>query len=335
MRAPVLASAVMALGVLAGAADRAPAFSLFPTEEETEKYRRAWNPLTHGPLLISPSDVQAKGKWMFWSFAYGELTSRRFGSQLSATGTGSPFSQDVITPGAVIFYGLTDHVSVGVSMAATSWNSDQLPGSQTGGKTNATGLDDIGLILKTRHIVQDPDSWRPSIGTYGRISLPASRWTGVHEIPGGFVPITPRPITRAGAFSITEGPIFRKNVEPFRINGMVMYTYNAPGSEGSRTVYPGDILDARVGIEYVASDKRGLGFIVDAVVQNGLPYRLDGHAINTDFKTFTLVGTAVAVEYRFTPDLVACMGALFTLAGRNSVDAIYPGVSMKYFWGDD
>jgi hypothetical protein len=333
-----VAATVLAVGMLAWPADRATAFDLFPTEEETEKYRRSWNPITHGPLLISPSDVQAKGKWMLWSFAYGEVTDRRFGSQFATTGTGTPFRQDVITPGGVIFYGLTDHVSVGVSAAVTSWNSDQLPGSQgnqTGGKVHATGLDDIGLILKTRHVVQDPDSWRPSIGTYGRISLPASRWTGAHEIPGGFVPITPRPVTRAGALSFTEGPIFRKNFEPFRLSGMVMYTYNTPGSEGGRTIYPGDILDARVGLEYVVSDKQGFGFIVDAVVQNGLPYRLDGHAINTDFKTFTLIGTALAVEYKFSPDLVASMGALFTLAGRNNVDAIYPGVSMKYFWGKD
>jgi hypothetical protein len=62
--------------------------------------------------------------------------------------------------------------------------------------------------------------------------------------------------------------------------------------------------------------------------------RLDGHAITTEFKTFTLIGLAMAVEYRFTPDLLASAGILFTVAGQNNVDAIYPGVSMKYFWGE-
>jgi len=296
----------------------AAAFDWFPTDEDMQRFRRSWNPQTHGPLLISPADVQAQGKWLFWSFAYGELTQRRFGEAFAATGTGAPFHQDVITPGAVVFYGLTDHVSLGISAAMTSWNSDRLPGGAGAGRVNGTGLDDIGLIVKTRHLVQDPEGWRPSVGTYGRISLPASRWTGAHEIPGGFVPITPRPITRAGALSFTEGVLLRKNLEPFRLSAMVTYTYNAPGSENGRTIYPGDILDARVGLEYVVREDRGFGIILDAVAQNGLPYRLDGHAINTDFTTFTLIGTAVAVEYRFTPDWMASMGALFTLAGRKT-----------------
>jgi hypothetical protein len=313
----------------------ASAFDWFPTDHEMQKFKQSWNPATHGPLLVSPADLQAHGRWLLWSFAYGELTTRRFGDSFAATGTGSRFYQDVITPGAVVFYGLTDHVSLGISAAMTSWSSDSLPAGSSSGRVNATGLDDIGLIVKTRHLVQDPDSWRPSVGTYGRISLPASRWTGTHEIPGGFVPITPRPITRAGALSFTEGALIRKNLEPFRLSSMVTYTYNAPGSENGRTVYPGDILDARVGLEYVASEKQGFGIIVDAVAQNGLPYRLDGHAINADVKTFSLIGTAVAVEYRFTPDWMASMGALFTLAGRNNVDAIYPGFSMKYYWGKE
>lgn len=328
-------SAALVWTLVFGPAGVGSAFDWFPTDQEMQKFHRSWNPLTHGPLLISPADLQAKGRWLLWSFAYGELTSRRFGNSLAATGTGAPFHQDVIAPGAVIFYGLTDHVSLGVSAALTSWDSDRLAGNRTAGRVNATGLDDIGLIVKTRHLVQDPDGWQPSVGTYGRISLPASRWTGAHEIPGGFVPITPRPITRAGALSFTEGPIVRKNLEPFRLNAMVMYTYSAPGSESGKTSYSGDILDARVGVEYVADGKRGFGFIVDWVVQNGLPYRLDGHAITTDIKTFTLIGTAVGVEYKFTPEWVASMGALFTLAGRNNVDAIYPGFSMKYFWGGE
>ncbi|HEV8540451.1 MAG TPA: hypothetical protein VGQ60_04740 [Nitrospiraceae bacterium] len=115
---------------------------------------------------------------------------------------------------------------------------------------------------------------------------------------------------------------------------MMLYTYGAPGQEGGKTTYPGDILDTRVGLEYVVDDKRGFGLILDGVYQQGLPYRLDGHAINTEFKTFALIGLAAAVEYKFTPDLLASAGVLFTLAGQNNVDAIYPGFSVKYFWGE-
>src|SRR6185295_164753 len=178
-------------------------------------------------------------------------------------------------------------------------------------------------------------TWRPSIASYSRISLPGSRWTGVQEIPGGLVPITPRPITRAGALSFTEGPVFRKNLEPFRLSGMALYTYNAPGSEGGKTVYPGDIVDIRLGLEYIANEKRGFGFILDWVYQQGLPFRLDGHDLSSEQKIFTLIGAAAAVEYRFTPNFLASCGILFTLAGQNNVDAIYPGISFKYFWSRD
>jgi len=327
---PVWHFAAVALFMLASPASTL-AFDWFPSDQEMQKFRHSWNPQTHGPLLVSPADLQSKGRWLLWSFAYGQITNGRFGSSLSPTGSGTSFHQDVIVPGAVLFYGLTDHVSVGISAAMISWDSDRLSGSGSG-RANATGLDDIGLIMKTRFVVQDPETWRPSIGTYSRISLPGSRWAGTHEIPGGFVPITPRPITRAGSLSFTEGPIIRKNLEPFRLSGMVMYTYSAPGSEGGKTTYPGDILDARVGIEYVVNAKRGFGLILDFVAQQGLPYRLDGHAINTEFKTFSLIGTAAAVEYKFTQDFVASAGVLFTIAGQNNVDAIYPGFSMKYFW---
>ena len=298
-----------------------------------QKFHRSWNPQTHGSMYIASADLQAQGQWGLWAFAYGKLTSHQFGSSLAATGTGAPFHQDAIALGTVIDYSLTDHVTLSVSAALTSWDSDRPSGNQSSGRENATGLDDIGLIMVTRHLVQDPDGWQPSVGTFSRISLPSSRWAGMPSIPGGFIPVTPRPSVRHGALAFTEGPTFRKNLEPFRLSGMVMYTYHAPGSEGDKTVYPGDFLDARVGLEYVAQDKQGFGLLVDGVVQAGLPYRLDGHAITTDHKDFVLIGTAVAVEYRFTPEWVGSIGALFPLAGQSTMDAIYPSFSIKYFWG--
>jgi hypothetical protein len=305
------------------------AWEWVPSEQDMQRFRNSWNPQTHGPLLVSPADTQRKGQWLLWSFAYGQVTSGRFGNSLATTGSSTPFHQDVLAPGAVLYYGLTDHVSVGVSAAMLSWDSDRLSGN---GRVHATGLDDIGLIVKARHLVQDPTTWRPSVATYSRISLPGSRWTGVHEIPGGFVPITPRPITRAGSLSLTEGPVFRKNLEPFRLSSMVLYTYNTPGSEGGRTVYTSDLVDARIGLEYVANEKRGFSLVLDGVLQQGLPFRLDGHTINTEQKSFTLLAAAAGVGYRFSPHLLASCGIMFTLAGQNNVDAVYPGLSLKYYW---
>ena len=71
------------------------------------------------------------------------------------------------------------------------------------------------LIVKYRPIVQDPHSWRPSIAFYSRLSLPTNRWFGTLEIPGGFTALSRVPSSRFEAVALTEGILFRKNLEPF------------------------------------------------------------------------------------------------------------------------
>jgi hypothetical protein len=106
--------AALVLVMLVGPSNSARTWEWFPTDQEMQKFRQSWNPQTHGPLLVSPADLQAKGRWLLWAFGYGQVTNGRFGSSLSPTGSGTPFHQDVIAPGAVLFYGLTDHISLGV-----------------------------------------------------------------------------------------------------------------------------------------------------------------------------------------------------------------------------
>ncbi|MGH7230574.1 MAG: hypothetical protein ACREJU_04355, partial [Nitrospiraceae bacterium] len=38
------------------------AFDWVPSDEEIRKYRRSWNPFSHGPVLLSAVDIQPKGQ---------------------------------------------------------------------------------------------------------------------------------------------------------------------------------------------------------------------------------------------------------------------------------
>jgi len=115
-----------------------------------------------------------------------------------------------------LYYGLTHHVIVGVGISAVYRHSST---PEADGRTSGSGIGTTNLIVKYRPIVQDPHAWRPSIAFYSRLSLPTNRWFGTPEIPGGFTPLSRVPPSRFEAVAVTEGILFRKNLEPFRITG--------------------------------------------------------------------------------------------------------------------
>ena len=71
-------------------------------------------------------------------------------------------------------------------------------------------------------------------------------------------------------------------------------------------------------------DKNGLTYAIEVLGINGLPFRLDGHPINTKPGSFGLVGVQSTIAYRFTDQIVGSASVLFTLAGQNDIAAIYP-----------
>jgi hypothetical protein len=67
-----------------------------------------------------------------------------------------------------------------------------------------------------------------------------------------------------------------------------------------------------------------------------LDYRLDGHDLNLKPTSFHLIGVEPSVQYNIFHDesggLVAAVGCLFSVAGQNDINAIYPNMSMYYYW---
>lgn len=224
-----------------------------------------------------------------------------------------------------------EHGPVRFSLLGNS--SDQFNRGKGGPWTIDTGLGDTQIYLKYRPIVQDHDGWRPSVITFNMMVLPTSRWaTGTESPPGGFAPLGRLPASRFGALTWTEGILVRKNLEPFRISAGVFYPYYLPGSDGGQNTYASDIVNTRVIIEHILDDKRGFGYNLEFVGFHGLPFRADGHEINVGGRHgFTSLGVQPTIQYRLGEHFVGAFGCLFTVAGQNTQDAIYPNFSL-YYW---
>ena len=307
-----------------------------PTEEEIQKYRRSWNPFSHGPILNTGIDIQPKGQFLIQPFVFSEIGHQQFPNRLTTDSVDSPFHLKAVAPTVIFAYGITNHLELNVAPSYIWFESTRTNASGQQTSTIDRGPGDTTIYLKYRPIVQDPDTWRPSITLYNGVTLPSSQWFATKGIPGGFSPLGRLPGTKFGGLSLTEGVLFRKNLQPFRLNGGIYYSYTAPGSTTGINTYNGDIINTRFIVEYIADDKRGLGFNLEFLTLHGVPFRLDGHDLNLKPTSFTLFGVEPSVQYKFFHDesgaLVGAAGVLFSIAGQNDINAIYPNISMYYYW---
>jgi hypothetical protein len=316
----------------------ATAFDWVPTDEEIKKYRQSWNPFSEGPLLIQSVDIHPQGQLSVRPFLFSSISESSYGNTLSfpTNRKDGPQHTYSVSPLVTVTYGLTNHVELGVASSVSSfWSKDTAAfnAGKGGPWTTDTGLGDTSLVMKYRPIVQDPDSSRPSVTLYQQIVLPTSKWTGTERPPGGFAPLGRLPATRFGELGFTEGITFRKNTNPFRFSGGVYYTYAAPGSDAGQTTYVGDIINTRFIFEHFLDDKKGFAYNLEFISVHTATWRADGHSLNRgQLNGSTVIGIEPAVQFRFTDSLVGAVGVLFTVAGQNAQDAIYPNFAFQWYW---
>jgi len=315
----------------------AAAFDWVPTDEEIKKYRQSWNPLSNGPMFTSGVDVHPQGQFTAHPFVFSQVSEKRFGNQLTDNRSAASSHTYQVAPVVTMAYGLTDHLELNLGLSGNAWwsnSSDQFNRGKGGPWQTDTGLGDTQIYLKYRPIVQDPDGWRPSVTTFNMLVLPTSRWiTGTESPPGGFAPLGRLPASRFGALTWTEGLLMRKNLEPFRISAGVFYSYHLPGSDAGANTYAADLVNSRLIIEHILDDKRGFGYNIEFVGFHGLPWRADGRQINVGGRNgFNSLGVQPTIQYRLGEHLVGAIGCLFTVAGQNVQDAIYPNLSLYYYW---
>ena len=317
----------------------ASAWEWTPSDEDIQKYRKSWNPLSEGPLLIQSVDIHPKGQLSIRPFVFSQISEKSYGNTLSLPNNrkDGPVHTYSVSPLVVLTYGLTNHVELGVAASWQAfWSNDtsSFNKGKGGPWTTDTGMGDLSLQMKYRPIVQDPDSAQPSITLYQQIVLPTSRWvTGTERPPGGFAPLGRLPASRFGELSITEGLTFRKNVRPIRVSGGVFYTYATSGSDAGQSTYTGDVINTRLSFEHFLDDQQGFAYNVELTTVSTATWRADSHSINRGSPSgSTVVGIEPAIQWRFSDSWVAAAGVLFTVAGQNTPDAIYPNFAFRWFW---
>lgn len=310
------------------------ALDLFPSDEELLTYRKSWNPLSNGPILLTAVDINPKGQFHSQYFVFAEVGHQMFGNKLTTHLNDASFHLTAVEPLLTLGYGLTDHFEFDAAFTGVYFEASQATAAGNRTSTSAAGLGDTALYLKYRPVIQNPNSWRPSITLYQQLGLPTSDWAGTRAIPGGFSPLGKLPATSFGSLTLTEGLLFRKNLNPFRFSGGAFYTYAVPGHASGMTTYQGDIVNTRFIAEYIVNEERGLGFNLEFVTVHGIPRRLDGHAATVAPSSFNLFGVEPAVQFKLG-SLVGAAGVLFTIGGQNDIAAIYPNISLYYYWSQE
>lgn len=308
----------------------ASAMDWVPTDEEIKTYRQSWNPLSHGPVLLQAVDTQPKGQLSIREFLFSQIGESSFGNRLGGPtdSKNGPVHLYQLAPSINTAYGLTNHIEVGAAISMNSFWA-----TQNGQSTSSTGFGDTSLIMKYRPIIQDPGGWRPSITHYTQIVLPTSRWADAEKPPGGFSPLGRLPSTRFGEYGLTQGLMTRKNLEPIRISAALFYTYAAPGENNGKNTYTGDIINTRLIFEHILNDQNGFGYNIEVSTLHGLTWRADGHEVNAGQKSgFTIIGVEPALQWNFSQNWLVAVGCQFTVAGQNAVNAIYPNLSVFWFW---
>jgi hypothetical protein len=154
----------------------AAAFEFFPSNEDILTYRKSWNPLSNGPILLTAVDINPKGQFHSQYFVFSEIGHQMFDNKLTTHLNDSSIHLTAVEPLLTLGYGLTDHVEFDAAFTGLYFDSSQATTAGNRTSTSAVGLGDTAHYLKYRPIIQDPDSWRPSITIYNQLGLPTSDW---------------------------------------------------------------------------------------------------------------------------------------------------------------
>lgn len=319
---PVGAAILVVLALLAK-----PAWA--DDDDALARYRRSWNPMSGGPQLVSSADLHPQGQFFVKAYVYSEFGYAQYGAGWSANTQSLPQKPSVLNPQIELDYGITDSLEVDLYVSEVSWWQTSGGGLSS---DNASGVGDTTAFLKYRFLLQQPDTWWPSMTIASFVALPTSDWLGTKGVPGGFAPLGRLPATHFGAPELTEALLFRKNVRPFRISGGLYYSYGIPSARDGVPQRFGDILQFRLVGEHFLDDAHGLGYAIEIIGLHGLPFRADGYGVNAGHKTFGLIGAQPTLEYKFTDHIVGSAGVLFTAAGDSDIAAIYPNLSIYYYF---
>lgn len=158
------------------------AFEFFPSNEDILTYRKSWNPLSNGPILLTAVDINPKGQFHSQYFVFSEIGHQMFENKLTTHLNDASFHLTAVEPLLTLGYGLTDHLEFDAAFTGLYFDSSQATTAGNRTSSSSVGLGDTALYLKYRPIIQSPNSWRPSVTIYNQLGLPTSDWAGTRPI---------------------------------------------------------------------------------------------------------------------------------------------------------
>ncbi len=85
-------------------------------------------------------------------------------------------------------------------------------------------------------------------------------------------------------------------------------------------------------------DERGFGLALEFLSIHGVPWRADGHGLNINPTSYHLIGLERYCQYTLfhgPGGSLVPAGCLFSIAGQNDINAIYPNMSIYYYWNKE
>lgn len=55
----------------------------FPTPQEIQRYRKSWNPFSHGPILTNAADVSPKGQFLAQLYVFSQVGNSQYGNSVT------------------------------------------------------------------------------------------------------------------------------------------------------------------------------------------------------------------------------------------------------------
>lgn len=74
------------------------AFEFFPSNEDILTYRKSWNPLSNGPILLTAVDINPKGQFHSQYFVFGEIGPQMFDNKLTTHRNDASFHLTSVEP---------------------------------------------------------------------------------------------------------------------------------------------------------------------------------------------------------------------------------------------
>ena len=88
------------------------AWDWVPTDEEIQKYRQSWNPLSNGPIFVSGVDVHPQGQLTVHPFIFSQISEKQFGNGLAVDRKSAQTHSYQVNPLVTTAYGITNHLEL-------------------------------------------------------------------------------------------------------------------------------------------------------------------------------------------------------------------------------